>query len=66
MSGEAGILARPLQPDPDGTCPHCDRRPALVFVRRELDEQHEWIDVYRCRWCEATTEFAWSNPVESV
>ena len=61
MSGDVGILARPLQPDPDGTCPRCDRRRALVFVRREPDDRHEWIDVYRCRWCEATTEFAWST-----
>lgn len=66
MSGEVGILERPLQPDFFATCSHCERRNALVFVRSEPDDEHQWIDVYRCRWCGATTEFAWSNPADSV
>jgi DNA-directed RNA polymerase subunit M/transcription elongation factor TFIIS len=66
MSAEAGILARPLQPDHLGTCPHCDQPRALVFVRLERDDRAEWIAVYRCRRCGETAEFAWSHPPGAV
>ncbi len=63
---ETGILQTPLAPDLMRTCPRCGKKLALEFVRKDPDEAHYTISIFRCRFCQETTEFATSHRPESV
>jgi hypothetical protein len=66
MQYNHSFLAEPPKPGIFKTCPRCRARFALQQIARRLDDRAVQINVFRCKKCGETTEFAERHPPDAI